>query len=92
MTIPKLIEIENEANPTIYKHYYHLSGWQWFVMSQDGLHYYGYVVGLYNELGSFDLPDIVEAGARLNKEFEPIKYRELKKKYPMGGNINDNRT
>ena len=64
------------------------SNWKWYVMDFDGEDiFFGYVIGLYNEFGTFRLSELENIrgpfGLGIERDifFKPTKIIELKKKH-----------
>lgn len=61
--IPRLYATEHDADPTVQAKFFTPdSNWTWYVLEFDGdVTFFGYVVGLDNELGYFSLRELLSA-------------------------------
>ncbi len=86
-TIPKLYEVENEADPLVRcKFFLPDSSWTWYVLEFDGEdNFFGYVVGAEPKLGYFSFKELKNARGALGLpikrdfHFKPKRLPEVRK-------------
>ncbi len=85
--LPDLYSQETEEDPIVYVKLFHpLSNWEWYIMEIDKTSKelcYGYVKGLENELGYFNLAELKEVkiyglGIERDRYFKPVRLSKLK--------------
>ncbi|MCT4621875.1 MAG: DUF2958 domain-containing protein [Marinisporobacter sp.] len=92
LNIPELYSQEDEENPMAYVKFFDIcSNWTWYVLEcqkqEDGDYlFFGYVMGLENELGYFSLAELESVNSsfpRIERDlyFNPTELSNIKKKH-----------
>ena len=73
--LPSFEEADNQENPLAHVHLTN-GAWHWYVIGAkeygEDIQFLGLVNGFEKELGFFNLVELEQAGAKIDKDFKPI--------------------